>query len=150
MTWLASELRYRVQILVGDQDENDTSGGFDRTYTLLNTVWMGIKGVTYSIRSGGEYTRYVQTEYTPTHEFKVRQSALSSMGVAFSSAFDSSFDTVEDIFSLKKDYFLLVEKGSSYKGRLFRIQKIKRADERNEYFKILAIELEERGTGITL
>jgi head-tail adaptor len=173
MAWLAPKLRERVQIRKAIQTPNATTGGFDRSYELLDTVWAAIKPMEYK-NSNLRYIRNVQTSDDITHEFQIRWEALRAISIQFSSGFNISFDSIVDIISLKSDYFIFMKqdvdsgldwdgpftKGFNYgfdvyygleeaKGRLFRIMGAGRADERKEYIKIVATELEEMGTGLS-
>lgn len=141
MTWLASELRERIEIKTGEQTEQD-DGSFSLSFTTLATLWAGIKPV-----SEGEYIRGQQIGKNITHEFKVRRSSVESLGTEFSSAFSSGYDTISDLMPLKSDYFIFLQRGSSSKGRLFRIRQIVDHNERRELLRIRAEEIEEKGTG---
>lgn len=142
MTWLASDLTERIQIRQAVDTPND-DGGYDRSYTTLLTVWSGIKSLSFKSR----YFRGEQVEYTATHEFKIRRIAIATLGTTFSSGFGSDFDSIKDLNPLKSDYFIFVQRGSTIKGRLFRIHEVIDKDERREYLRIYAEEIEEVGTG---
>ncbi len=96
---------------------------------------------------GSAYVRGEQINESITHELKVRKSAVSSLGRNFAKGFASGFDSMEDLSSLKADYFLFVERGSTSKGRLLRIHNVIDNKEQREYLKVFAEEIEERGTG---
>jgi len=51
--------------------------------------------------------------------------------------------------TLKSDYFLFVQRDSSIQGRLFKIRSIDNEEELNNYYIILAEEIEEQGVGFT-
>ena len=68
-------------------------------------------------------------------------------GKQVNSAFDSAFDNIEDLAPLKSEYFLFLQKGSTVKGRRFRIISIQRDDNFSELMKLGVKELEESGTG---
>ena len=72
---------------------------------------------------------------------------VESLGKSFTKGFSSGFDSIEDLAPLKSQYYLFLQRGSTSKGRLFRIHGIMDANERREYLKIDAEEIEERGTG---
>lgn len=142
MTKLAHELRERIQIKTPIQTPNTTSGGFDRGYTTVTTVWAGCRLIKKSM-----YRRGVQTREDDTHEFKVRRSSLSAIGQSFSNGFSSGFDAISDISILKTNYFVFMQRGSTVKGRLFRIKSIEDVEERREYLRFNTEEIEESGSG---
>lgn len=142
MTWLASELRERIQFREPVQTANSTSGGFDRSYTTLVTVWAGFKPL-----NKGYYIRGEQIDNDATHEFKVRRSALTTLGKSYSKGFSNGFDSVTDLNIVKSNFFIFVKKSTATKGRLFRIRRIEDVKERREYLRIDATEIEEVGTG---
>jgi head-tail adaptor len=142
MTRLASRLRKRVQFRIAVQTPNTTSGGYDRSYTTLATVWAGFKPLVK-----GRYIRGEQIINDATHEFEVRRSAVTTLGKSFSKGFSSGFDSVTDLNIIKSDFFMFVQSSSTVKGRLFRIRSIEDVKERREFFKIDATEIEEQGTG---
>lgn len=149
MSWLAPKLRDRVQIRKAVQDENETTGGFDRSYTTLTTIWAEIVQLTWQT-AAVRPIRHVNTNESSTHKFKVRRCALDTFGVAFTKAFSSAFNSIADTFLLKADYFLFLEQGSTTQGRLFRINSVVPGKERKEYLEIIATELEELGTGFSI
>ena len=147
MSWLAPKLKHRIQIRKAVFPENDTTGGFDRSYETLLTIWAGI-------RETSDYGRYISSirgetvdDKLVTHEFIVRYIAVKNLGKAFNSGFASGFDSIEDLNPLKSDHFIFLQNGSAVKGRLFRIVEMKRDDDRKEWFKIRCKEIEEQGTG---
>lgn len=144
MNFLVLQLRERVLVLQAVDTEND-NGGFDRSYTTLTTIWAGYKPLSFKAR----YIRGSQIENTPTHEFILRRSSVDSLGNAFSKAFSTAFDSIADFNPLKSDWFLFVERGSSTKGRLFRVHRPEDYDERRVYLKVYAEEIEEQGSGAT-
>jgi len=141
MTWMAAKLNRRVQICHNDQSEA-ASGGFSFVKTTLKTVWCSVKPL-----SEYAYVRGEMAGEGSTHIFNIRRGAVESIGVAFSTAFSSDFDTIADLNMLKADFFLFLEEGSTSKGRLFKIDRTKDNEERKEYMVIIAREMEERGTG---
>ncbi len=163
MTWIVPKLNKRVQILKPNMKE-ESEGGFDFVFgegmgsgfdygafsqlDALKTVWMECKP---AIRSGfGTVSQYVRGEQITeniTHNFKVRKEALIGLGRGFSLGFSIGFDSIDDLIILKSQYYLFMESGSDVKGRLFRIKGVVNNKEQNEYYKISAEEIEERGTG---
>lgn len=146
MARLTPTLRHRVQIRTPIQTANDDNGGYDLEYTTIATLWMGMKVSRFQGR-GAEYVDNEQVNTSVTHNFKVRNIELSSIGRAFSPAFSNGFDSVVDLFALKTDYFLFLEKGSATKGRSFRIHSVTNDHERDHFFNIGAEEIETVGTG---
>jgi len=145
MTWLIPQLNERVQIGTPKQTANDT-GGFDFSFDVLLTVWMGVKPSRFAGR-GTKYIRGEQVNENVTHEFMCRISAVESLGRSFDRGFSEGFDSIEDLILLKSDYYLFLQRGSTVKGRLFRIHGGTDNKEQREYLKIDAEEIEERGTG---
>jgi len=140
MTILRQELRERVQIQVPVQTPND-DGGFNRSYSTLKTVWAGLKPI-----RKGFYIRGVQVDTNNTHEFKIRRAAIDTLGGAFSLGFSLGFTMGAHALSrIKSDFFLFVQRGSTIKGRLFRINQLEDSNERREYYIIRAEEIEEVG-----
>ena len=144
--WLAPRLDKRIQILKPIQDPNSTSGGFDRSYETLLTVWGELKPLAY-IRSSAEYIRGVQITENVTHSIVVRRVAVQNLGRSFSSGFSIGFESIPDLNILKSDMFMLVQQGSTVKGRLFRVRNITDVKEEGMYLNIMAEEIEEKGTG---
>lgn len=148
MSWLAPELDKRIQIVKPVQSPNSISGGFNRSYETLLTIWGGLKPLEY-VRSSTQYIRGVQTTNDITHTVKIRKCGVSSLGKAFSSAFSTGFDSIPDINSLKSDFFLFVQQRSTVKGRIFRVHNISNVREEGEYYSLQVEEIEEKGTGYT-
>lgn len=130
MTWKVPELRFRVQIREGVQTDN-AAGGFDRTYNHKVTVWASFRPLKLG-SSAEAYIRNQQINELPTHEFIMRRN-ISLL-----------IDFIGESYLLKKDHFLFVETGPSDRkvGRLFSIEKVQNIDERNEFIKIMAMEME--------
>lgn len=145
--WLVPRLKERIQVVKPTQDPN-ASGGFDRGYDTLLTVWGELKPLTYRA-SVAEYIRGVQTNENVTHKIAVRRSSVSNLGRTFSSAFSTAFESIADINLLKSDYYLFVQKNSNVKGRLFRVRHVTDVKERGYYYTIMVEEIEEQGTGFT-
>jgi hypothetical protein len=162
MSWICKDLRERVQILIPRQTPNDENGSLDLLFgnamgggfesgpfdNLLpvKTIWMGFKPLSFQ-SSGSQYIRGEQINENVTHQFKCRKIAVDDLGKSFSSGFAIGYKFMPDLASLKSNYFLFVERGSSVKGRLFKIHDITDNREDREYLKIGAEEIEERGTG---
>jgi head-tail adaptor len=146
--WSFPKLRHRVAIKKAVQTPND-DGGFDRSYVTLHTVWMDAKPMNEK-NPYSEYIRGVETEEKATHRFKARVAAMDSViGRGFSLGFSTGFDVIIDMTTLKSDYFLFMQRDTSVQGRLFRIHSIANEEELNNYYIILAEEIEEQGVGYT-
>lgn len=148
--WLAPKLKHRIEIQRPEQSSN-TSGGFDRTYTTLTTVWAGMEERSNLLSFiQGQYIRGVQTGEADTHEFIVRRSAVYfDLNKEFDKSFSSAFDIISDLNPLKSDNFIFLQgnSGSSTSGRRFRINRARVDDNHKEYVKIRTTEIEEVGTG---
>lgn len=140
--YLAPKLKYRAQIKKGINTPNDF-GGFDRSYETIMTLWLNIKELSDFI----EAIRGESITERWTHEFMVRKASVDRLGTEFSSAYDGSFDSIPDINSIKRDFFIFVEAGAAYRGRLFRVIGTKLDEKNYEYIKIRAELIEEQGTG---
>ncbi len=145
MTWLVPQLKERVQIGKPDQSPND-DGGFDFSFDVVSTIWMGFLPSTFQGR-GSSYVRGEQINESVTHILKARRNSVESLGRGFTSGFSNGFDSIADLGLLKSEYFLFVQRGSTVKGRLFRIHDVTDNKEQREYLNISAEEIEERGTG---
>ena len=145
MNWLAPQLSHRVQIGKPINTAN-AYGGADFSFDTLLTVWMGLKPISYQ-NSGSKYIRGEQVNDSITHEFKCRTIAVSALGNEFSKAYNIAFKFMPGLMPLKSDYFLFLQKGSTVKGRLFRIHNVTDNKEEGEYLNITAEEIEERGVG---
>lgn len=148
--WLAPKLKHRVEIQEPVQTGN-LSGGFDRSYTTLVTIWAGIKEDTDLVSSvRGMYIRGTQTIDEGTHEFTVRRAAVYySLNNAFNKEFSNAFDNINDLNPLKSDNFIFLQanSGSSTSGRRFKIIRTRVDDSNKEFVKIRVKEIEEIGTG---
>lgn len=142
MSYMAPKLNHRVQFKQGVYTPND-NGGMDRGYTTLTSCWAEIKNVSKFI----EAVRNESITDVYTLEIKVRKSSVDRLGVAFSKAFSSAFNSIPDINPIKADFFCLIESGASYKGRLFKVTGTKLDEKNNEYLLIRLKEVEEHGTG---
>jgi hypothetical protein len=145
MTWLVPKLRHRIQIRKPVQTPN-TAGGYDRSYTTLTTIWAEIKSLK-GIREFVPYIRGESLSELPTHECRVRLIAVQNLHKGYTKGFTKGFDSVADLSPLKKDHFIFIQKGSTFKGRLFQIANIKHDEERSEYIRFRVREVEEHGTG---
>jgi len=145
MTRLAKELKHRIQIKKATQDDNG-DGGFDRDYTTLLTIWAGYKSIKYS-----SYVREsnVDGEGEVTGIFKIRRCAVITLGTAFTTGYSTGFNSIRNLNPLTSEYFIFMRCGSSTKGRLFRISGVQDDEERREFYRVKAIEIEERGTGFS-
>lgn len=144
VTWLVPQLDKRLQIGKPIQTPND-DGGFDFSFDAVLTVWGGLKPVNFK-GSSGNYIRGEQINEAVSHKATVRKSAVDSLGREYGLGFSSSFG-MEDLMSLKSDYFLFLETGSTVKGRLFRIHGMVNNNEQNEYLVVDVEEIEEKGAG---
>lgn len=164
MTFLAPKLRERVQILIPNMKPNEDEGKYDfvfgepigngfefgpfENFAPVLTVWMEFKERTFQ-GTGTQYVRGEQINESRTHQFICRRIAVASLGKAFTKGFNIGFDSIEDLNPLKGEYYLMVQRGSTVKGRLFRIRTVNDHEERREYLVIGAEEIEERGTGFS-
>jgi hypothetical protein len=160
MTWIAPKLNQRVQILKPTASAND-NGSLDLTFgtpfgdafetdafdrlAALKTVWMGVKPIGFK-GTGARYVRGEQISELATHIFKVRHLAVN-FGKAFSDGFNDGFKTMDDLITMKSNYFLFFQKGLRIKGRLFRIHEVVNDGEHDEFLMIVAEEIESRGVG---
>lgn len=144
MTWLAPILRERIEIREATQDPND-AGGFTRGYTTLATIWAAITPISLSTAQAA-YIRGEQISDVETHEFIVRRGAVSSLGRDFGDGFADGFDGIGDLAPLKSEWFIFLKRGAT-KGRIFKIERVVDNDERREFLRIKAREVEEKGTG---
>jgi head-tail adaptor len=148
MGYIAPKLKQRVQIQMPVQTPNDR-GGFDLTYETIKTIWARISDTS---NTAAKYTMMVGFQNQSdgnmvTHEFMMRMSAVSDLGRQTGKGFDTSFDGIADLNPLKSEYFLFLQRGSTSKGRRFRVVSIQRDETFQEMVKIGAKEIEESGTG---
>jgi hypothetical protein len=147
MTYLAPKLRERVQIRKATQSPND-QGGFDRDYDTLLTIWAQVQPISFGSFLQQRKIRGSDIAGIITHIAKIRRTAISTLGVAFTAGFSNGFDNIQDISILKADYYFFVERsGSSIKGKLFKVVRTEDFEERREYTKVMLEEIEEVGTG---
>ena len=161
MSWIAPALSERVQLLIPSLEPADDGGSdfvfgtptesafetdaFDRLAPVA-TVWMGMKPVNFQ-GSGNKYIRGKQVNEAITHEFKCRKSSVETLGREYALGFSIGFKFMANLVNLKSDYWLMVQKGSAVKGRLFRVHAPQDNKEQGEYLNITAEEVEERGVG---
>ena len=161
MSWICANLRERVQVLIPEQNPNDNGsldlefgqpmgdsfefGQFDKL-APVKTIWAGLKPISFQGR-GAQYVRGEQINENVTHAFKIRKSSLDDLGKEFGLGFSSAFKYMADLIGLKSNYFLFVERGSSSKGRLFRVHDVVDHREDREYYNIGAEEIETKGDG---
>ena len=148
MSFLAPKLNHRIEIqkAVFDKDTPNLSGGFDRDYETLTTIWAGIK----EVRIFSDYAAIIRGEATgseESHEFIVRMSAVENLGAAFTKGYSEGFDSIADLNPLKSDYFIFLKVGSSVKGRRFQILRLRRDEVHREFLLFRCTEIEEVGTG---
>jgi len=151
MTWLAPQLKERIEIQKAVQIPSDDTGGYERTYETLLTIWSGFQPInkpdSVSAQGSSSYIRGEQTGTASTHKFIIRKVAVRTLATEFSTAFNLDFDTVFDFSNLKSEFFIFVKKSTSVKGRLFRINSLMNVNENDEYLIVRAEEIEEKGTG---
>lgn len=131
MTLLASKLRFRMQIRKAVQEEN-SSGGMDRKFVVLQTVWAGLSPIS---KRGffivGDHIRNQQVDERPTHKVLMRRDI--SIGI----------DTIGTNTIIKSDNFLFLDKSTAAEeGRIFRIIDASRNQELNEFLEINVREVE--------
>jgi hypothetical protein len=146
MTWLTPILRERIQIVEPVNTPNSI-GGFDRSYSTLLTIWASVTPLKFGSFLQQRYIRGVQTNEVVTHKVIIRRTAIISLGVSFSTGFSNGFDSITDINILKSDLFILVQRGSTTKGKLLSVERIEDFQERREYLTLNCSEIEEQGTG---
>ena len=147
MTWIVKDLNRRIDIKRAIQSSN-SSGGFDRSYTTLVSVWAGIETVSYK-SSGNKYIRNVQVNDIITHIFKIRRVGLTSIGKEYTKAYSIAFDSMSDLNLLKSNCFIFMKRYSSSKGRLFKIKDVINYKEDDNYYLVSVTEMEEHGTGFS-
>jgi hypothetical protein len=143
MKFIVDELNQRAHLKKPIQIPNDL-GGFDQSYESILDFWMGLK-----IESA--YLRAVRGENTSgegiTQIGKARFSTFENLGMAFTKGFSFGFKRIASINPIKGDYFLFVESGNSYMGRLFKIKGMAQ-DEKDKTWMLMQLqEIEEQGTG---
>ena len=143
IVWLAPKLDQRVQILQPIQTESD-EGGLTQKYSIMKTIWGGVKAVSHN-----KYREFMSTENLErsSHEFIFRLSSLDTLNKEYTTAFASSFNQTSKQHPFREDMFLMLEQGSTVKGRMFRVRRVQDADEKGEFISVLASEIEELGTG---
>ncbi len=144
MTFLAHKLRDRIQIRKTVDTAND-SGGYDRSYETLATVWG--ECIPASDKIVGSYIRGVQVNPSSTHIVKIRRVSIETLGKEYSSGFDEGFNIFGDLNLVKSEYYLFVQRGSTVKGQSFRVLGMQDVKSRKEYLRISVEEIEEQNTG---
>jgi hypothetical protein len=143
LNFIVNELKHRAHLKKPIQTPND-QGGFDLSYETLLSFWMGLK-----VESA--YLRAVRGENTSgdgiTQIGKARYGTFEDLGKAFTKGFSYGFKRRESINPIKGDYFLFVEDGNSYTGRMFRVKGMARDEEDQTWMLIQLNEIEEQGTG---
>lgn len=145
MSWMAPKLDRRIQIQKAVNDPVST-GSFERTYTTLKRIWANIR-VDHKAAYVAAIRGVNSDEEVNTHLIKVRRVAVERLGVHFSKAFDSSFDSIADINAVKSNYFVFIEETNQTIGRRLMINGTQLDEVNREYININATEIEERGTG---
>lgn len=147
MGYMAPKLKQRIQICIPVETPNDR-GGMDRTYETLLTVWAERKSL---LTKFYHYVSFIRGQNVKddlvTEAFVVRNEAVRSLGREYSKAFYASFDSIEDLNPLKSNYYILEQRGSTVKGRLYRIEAVEKDDEFREHILFRCKEIEEKGTG---
>jgi len=167
MTWMAPKLKHRIQIRQGVDTPND-DGGFDRSYLTIVKVWASMKEHSEASQGFVASIRGVNVSDVPTHEFKIRYSAVinstvrafgdgfgegldaskrGGLGKSFDSGFEDAFDEAADLNPVKSDYFIFLERGDARKGKLFKVMGTSVDENNREYIRIKCREIEEVGTG---
>ena len=169
MTFLAAKLKHRVQILVAVRTAN-AAGGYDKGYRRVGSVWAGVEANERFHSSFNQYIRAQQVDVdVPTHIFMMRHGGLheisphafglefgdgpeshpGGLGRQYGISFGLGFDSIPDLNSVKASWYLMMEDGVSYRGRLFRVLGQQIPTENDEYVRIRASEEEEWGTGVS-
>jgi head-tail adaptor len=146
MSYLAPKLKHRIQIKQLSQSTT-AAGGMSQDYTLVTTVWASMSEVRVGFENFVTQIRGTQTDDVETHEFMIRLAAVKNLGRGFASGFSSGLDGIADLTPLKSDYYIFLQKGSTTKGRLFKIMRVRRDENLSEFIKIRCKEIEEQGTG---
>lgn len=140
--WLAPKLRHRVQIRKPILTPKST-GSLATTYETLTTIWAEVKQTSEYIKA----IRGAQTQGNYTHVFTVRTAAIIQIGREYDLGFDTGFKNMSDINPIKSEWFLFMQHGTTTKGTLYRVTGMQRDDDHNEFAKIYAEEMFEKGTG---
>jgi head-tail adaptor len=148
MGYIASKLKQRIQI----QTPVQTPGGRGElalSYEIILNIWAELIPVSSRMTAFVDAIRgqNANTIDTVTHNFRVRYEAVKYLGKQFGKGFGPGFDSIEDLAPLKSEYFVFMQRGSTIKGRRFRIRTIERDDQFREFIRIGCQEIEETGTG---
>ena len=150
MTFLAHKLRDRFQVRRNVEAANSTTGGFDRSYETITTIWGNIKHITSQSKGIAAFSAYVRgTEVSEfaTHIVKIRRVAVENLGKEYATGFASGFNIDGDLNVMKDEYFLFSQRGSTTKGNLYQIMGYEDVGSRREYLRLRVREIEEQGTG---
>lgn len=166
MKYMANILKHRVQILEGYQ--NATGMSFKQKFRRLIRIYAGIKSVNKTGSGGIQPERHENTADIDTHEFIVRYDSVvgrterafgdgfdigyesnysEGMGRAFDRGFSDGFDSIIDINPVKINHYVYFEHTSAYNGRMFRINRVIRDDDYQEWALLKCSEIFEKGTG---
>jgi len=136
-----------VKTASGVNDWTFTESPLKTEFETILSIWCYVKqpSTNYFI----EAIRNVNVgDQTYTHEIMVRHASVRGLGAVYSAAFDTDFDSIADINSLKSEYYVLLEKdGSAVKGRRLKIMNTRLDEMNREYVIITCSENEEVGTG---
>jgi len=129
--YLACDLDHRVQIMKKTR-VGSSLGGIEDVYTTIKTIWGGIRPI-----KEGARVRYQSIEKlkTVTHQFIFRRLAI--IGLDGSTA----------LMPLSDSHYLKVEYGDTATGRIFRVRGVVEVESKKEFFRVMAEEIEEVGTG---
>lgn len=147
MTWFAPKLGKRIDLQLPIQTPNELTGALEETYTTIRTIWAEVTALS-RYNMGVAIIRGQNTgQGVETHKITVRSAALAGLGKEQGTAFAGSFDSVDDLYAIKSNYFIFLRSGSENKGRRFKIRSAALDEARSEYVIIYAEEMEEVGTG---
>ena len=148
MSYLAGKLKHRITIQKG-VDTVNANGGLIRSYEDIITVWSFKRQI-------GNYLLLIRSMNTEkfnnnspisTDEFGVRYSAIKNIGKEFSDGFSNGFDSLEDLYPIKGDYFIFLKYKSTNNGRRYKINRVVRDDNHKELMIMQCTEVEESGLG---
>jgi hypothetical protein len=143
MKFIVDTLKFRAHLKQPVQSAND-AGGFDQSYKSILDFWMGLE-------NESAYLRAVRGENTSgegiTQIGIARFSTFENLGAAFAKGYSFGFKRIASINPIKGDYFLFVENGNSYTGRLFKIKGMARDEKDKSWMRMQLQEIEEQGTG---
>ncbi len=173
MSYLAGKLKHRIHLMVAEDTPNDF-GGFTRSYKKLLTLWAGKKQIGNYLMMIRAVNAEKSNSNSPisTDEFVVRYDSVISkfyrtftngfgvgidsnenngLGKAFSQGFDNGEDSLVDMFPVKSDYFVFLQSGNNetYRGRLYKINRVVMDDNTKELVILQCSMMEEQGLGAT-